>query len=104
MKSTDRNSFKTDVLDSKKVVLVDVWATWCPPCRAMMPVIEQVAEETKDWADVVKLDVTEDMDMAQSLGVNSLPTFITYKDGQVVSQSVGATSKSNLIEMMSHAK
>ena len=104
MKLTDRNAFKTDVLESKKIVLVDVWATWCPPCRAMSPIIEQVADETKNWAEVVKLDVTDDMDMAEKLGVNSLPTFIVYKDGEVVEQLIGATSKTNLINLMSKAK
>ena len=104
MKSTNRNAFKTDVIESKKVVLLDVWATWCPPCRAMLPIVEQVADETKDWAEVVKLDVTDDMEMAQSLGVNSLPTFIVYKDGEVVVETIGATSKTNLIDLMSKAK
>lgn len=104
MKSTDRNAFKTDVIESKKVVLLDVWATWCPPCRAMLPIVEQVADETKDWAEVVKLDVTDDMEMAQSLGVNSLPTFIVYRDGEVVVETIGATSKANLIDLMSKAK
>ena len=104
MKSTLKATFKEDVLSSKKVVLVDVWASWCAPCRAMEPVLEQLQEEVKDWAEIVKLDATSEMELAQELGVNSLPTFLIYKDGQIVDSTIGATSKSNLLSILSKAK
>lgn len=104
MKSTLKATFKEDVLSSKKVVLVDVWASWCAPCRAMEPVLEQLQKEVKDWAEIVKLDATSEMELAQELGVNSLPTFLIYKNGQIVDSTIGATSKSNLLSILSKAK
>ncbi len=100
MKSTTKNTYQQDVLDSKKIVLLDVWAPWCAPCRGMMPVVENIAEETKDWADVVKLDASVEMDLVQELGVSGLPTFLIYKNGQIVDSVVGATSKDALLKAM----
>jgi thioredoxin 1 len=101
MKAVTKNTFKQDVLDSKKTVLIDVWAPWCAPCRGMNPIIEMVAEETKAWAEVVKIDASTEMDITQELGVTALPTFMVYKDGKLVKTSVGGTSKGNLIALMS---
>ena len=104
MKSTTKGTFIQDVLESKKVVLLDVWAPWCPPCRAMNPVLEVISEETKDWAEVVKLDADAEAEQAQLLGVSSLPTFMVYKDGKVITSSMGATSKLNLLGLMEKAR
>ena len=104
MKSTTKANFKDDVLVSKKIVLLDVWASWCGPCRAMEPIIEQVERETSDWVDVVKLNAVGEMEMAQELGVNGLPTFIVFKDGQPVASSSGMTNKANLLKLLSDAR
>ena len=101
MKATTSSTFKQDVLDSKKTVLLDVWAPWCAPCRGMNPIVEQIAEESKDLADIVKLDASVEMELVQTLGVSSLPTFLVYKNGQIVNSSVGATSKANLLKLIS---
>lgn len=103
MKSTTRSTYPQDVLGSKKVVLLDVWAPWCAPCRGMEPVLEIVKEETENWAEIIKLDASVEMDLVQELGVNGLPTYLIYKNGQIVSSSVGATSKMNLVNLMSKA-
>jgi len=104
VKSTTKTTFEQDVIKSTKIVLLDVWAPWCAPCRAMEPIMELVEKETKDWAEIVKLDASVEMDLVQVLGVNSLPTFLIYKSGQIVGSSSGMTSKDNLIELMSQAK
>jgi len=104
MKATVSSTFKQDVLDSNKVVLLDVWAPWCAPCRGMEPVLEELQADLKDWAEIVKLDASVEMDQVQILGVSSLPTFLVYKGGQIVDSSVGATSKSSLLNMLSKAK
>ena len=104
MKSTVKDSFKTDVLESKKIILLDVWAPWCAPCRSMAPVLEALQDDVKDWAEIVKLDASVEMDLVQELGVSSLPTFLVYKDGQIVDSNVGATSKANLLELLTKAK
>lgn len=101
MKSTTKITFAQDVLTSKKIILLDIWAPWCGPCRGMEPIIEAISEETKDWVEVVKLDASVEMDMVQELGVSGLPTFLVYKNGQIVNSSVGATSKANLLKLMS---
>ncbi|MDD3035392.1 MAG: thioredoxin domain-containing protein [Candidatus Saccharimonadaceae bacterium] len=104
MKSTNKANFNADVLGSKKVVLVDIWASWCGPCRAMEPIIEQIEEETSDWADVVKLNAVGEMELAQELGASGLPTFLVFKDGKAVNGSSGMTTKANLLKMMSDAR
>lgn len=104
MKATTKNTYKEDVLESKKIVLLDVWASWCGPCRAMEPVIEQISKETADWADVVKLNAVGEMELAQDLGVSGLPTFMVFKDGKVVNGSSGMTTKVNLLKMMTDAR
>jgi len=104
MKATVSSTFKQDVLDSNKVVLLDVWAPWCAPCRGMEPVLEELQADLKDWAEIIKLDASVEMDQVQILGVSSLPTFLVYKGGQIVDSSVGATSKASLLNMLSKAK
>lgn len=104
MKAIIRDSFKQDVLDSDKVVLLDAWAPWCPPCRAMNPVVEELSDDVKGWGEVVKLDVEAEPELAQMLGISSLPTFQVYKGGQVVASTIGATSKASLVDLMSQAK
>lgn len=104
MKDTSGTTFNNDVINNEKPVLVDVWAPWCSPCKGMEPVLEQVSEETKDWADIVKLNADDDMELAQQLGVSGLPTYLVFKAGQVVASGVGATSKANLLAMLSKAQ
>ncbi len=103
MRATTKNTFKQDVLESKKVTLIDIWASWCAPCRSMEPVLESLQDDVKDWADIVKLDASAEMNLVQELGVNSLPTFLVYKNGQLIDSTVGATSKVNLMDMLSKA-
>ena len=104
MKATTKTAFQNDVLESKKIVLLDVWAPWCAPCRGMEPIIEALGEETKNWAEIVKLDASVEMDLVQTLGVQGLPTFLVYKEGQIVGSTVGATSKDELLKILTAAK
>ena len=103
MRSTTKNTFKQDVLDSKKVTLVDVWASWCAPCRSMEPVLESLQQDVKDWAEIIKLDAEAEMELVQELGVNSLPTFLVYKEGNIVGSTIGATPKANLMNLLQQA-
>lgn len=101
MKSTTNSMFDMDVLGSKKTVLLDVWAPWCAPCRGMEPTLSAISEETKDWAEIIKVDASVEEELVQKLGVSGLPTFMVFKDGQMIGSSVGAASKTKLIELMS---
>jgi thioredoxin 1 len=85
-----------EVLKSDKPVLVDFWAPWCGPCRAIAPVIDQVAEEKKDSVRVVKVNVDENTDSPVKYGVRSIPTLVLFKDGQAIATHVGSMSKTQL--------
>lgn len=104
MKATTKSAFAKDVIDEKKIVLLDVWAPWCGPCRGMMPVIDAIAEETKDWVEVVKLDASEEMEQTETLGITSLPTFLVYKNGQIVGSAIGVVAKTTLLNLLQKAK
>jgi len=88
---TDEN-FETEVLKSDKPVLVDFWATWCGPCRAVAPVLDQIAEEN-DKVRIAKLNVDEQQKIAFQFQVSSIPTFILFKDGKMADRTMGNMPK-----------
>jgi thioredoxin 1 len=90
-------SFATDVLHSDKTVLVDFWAVWCGPCRMVAPILEEIATEHADKISVVKLNVDENPETAQTYRVTSIPTLNVYRDGQVVKTIIGAKPKAALL-------
>ena len=87
-------SFETEVLQSDKPVLVDFWATWCGPCRAVAPILDELAEET-DKVRIVKLNVDENQQTAFKFQVSSIPTFILFKDGKMADRMMGAMPKAH---------
>ena len=90
--------FKTVVLDSLEPVLVDFWATWCAPCRAIAPAVEELATQYKGKLKVAKVNIDANQDVPQQYGVRSIPTLLVFKGGKVVDQIVGAVPKSKLEE------
>jgi thioredoxin 1 len=89
--------FQSAVLAAQKPVLVDFWASWCGPCRALAPVIEELSVDLQDKLDVYKCNVDEEGTLAQQFGIMSIPTLLLFKDGEVVERLVGAMPKSQLI-------
>jgi len=96
---TDGN-FETQVMDSEMPVLVDFWAEWCQPCRALTPTIEKLAQDYNGRVKVGKVDVDSNRDVAVKYGVNSIPTVIIFKGGDVLNKTVGLKSESDFRSML----
>lgn len=97
IKTVTDETFGTDVLASPRPVIVEYWATWCPPCRMLAPVLEEIAQEHADAVDVVKLNTDENPRTAQKYGVLAVPTMNVFRGGEVVKQLLGARTKSALL-------
>lgn len=88
----NESNFQSEVLNSDQPVLVDFWATWCAPCRMISPMIEKLAKENQGKAKVFKVNVSDQQSLAASFNVQSIPTLLVFKGGQVVASFVGAVS------------
>lgn len=95
-----KDNFETEVLKSEKPVLVDFWATWCPPCRLLGPVIAEIAEEQITSLKVGKVDVDEQKKLASQFNIMSIPTMILFKDGKVVKEILGYKPKEEILELI----
>ena len=95
--AVNEESFNKEVLESAIPVLVDFWAAWCGPCRAIAPIVEQIAGEHSGRLKVVKLDVDENGEVSIRYGVMNIPTLLVFKGGKVVERIVGAMPKPALM-------
>lgn len=98
------DNFEEEVLKSDVPVLVDMFATWCGPCKMMAPVAAQLAEEYEGSVKVGKLDIDQNVDIVAQYKIMSVPTFLVIKDGEVVAKLIGAVSKEELVEAIDQAK
>ncbi len=93
-------TFEQEVIKSETPVLVDFWAEWCGPCKAMAPVLDQISVEQAHRLRIVKVDVDENSDYAGRLGVMSIPTLVLFKDGEPVERIVGFIPKEQLVRKL----
>ena len=100
MQAVTDASFKTDVLEAGVPVLVDFWAPWCGPCRAVAPELDQLDSELAGRLKIVKMNVDENQEIPGALGVRSIPTLVVFKDGKAVQGAVGALSKAQMLEFV----
>ena len=87
------SQFDTEVLGSETPVIVDFWAEWCGPCRAVSPILDQIADERSDELRVVKVNIDEEPELAQRYGILSIPTIVLFKGGEPAAAAIGAQPK-----------
>ena len=100
---TDAN-FKADVLDSDKLSVIDFWAEWCGPCRAIGPVTEELAKDYDGKVNVGKVNVDNNPQISMNYGITSIPAILFVKGGQVVDKLVGAQPKANFVKKIEQHK
>lgn len=95
----NKNNFENEVLNSDKTVLLDFWASWCAPCRRVVPIVEEIADERMD-IKVGKINVDEEPELANKFSIMSIPTLVVMKNGKIVQQVSGARPKNAILEML----
>ena len=94
-----KENFKEEVLNSEKKVLLDFWAPWCGPCRMVVPLVEEIAQERSD-IKVGKVNINEQPELANHFGIMSIPTLMVMENGRIISQSQGARPKKAILAML----
>ncbi|MBP3800666.1 MAG: thioredoxin [Clostridia bacterium] len=94
----NEENFEEEVLKSEKPVIVDFYADWCGPCKMMSPIIDKIADELGDSVKVGKVNTDENLDLAQSLNIMSIPTIMIYKNGSIAKTFVGVTDKTEILD------
>ncbi|PYG87520.1 thioredoxin [Ruminiclostridium sufflavum DSM 19573] len=94
-----KNNFENEVMKSDKPVLIDFWASWCGPCRMVSPIVDEIADEAKDFK-VAKVNIDEQGELAQAFKVMSIPTLVVVKGGKVTAQAVGVKQKEQILKMV----
>ena len=98
------HEFDTEVLKSETPVIVDFWAEWCGPCRAVSPILDQIADERSDQLRVVKVNIDEEPELAQRYGILSIPTIVLFKGGEPAAAAIGAQPKRMLEQSLGLAE
>ena len=94
-----KDNFTDEVLNSKKTVLLDFWATWCGPCRMIAPIVEEIAEENDDIV-VGKINVDDERELSKQFGIMSIPTLIVMKNGEVTNKGIGYMEKDRILALL----
>lgn len=96
----DKFNFVEEVLEADVPVIVDFWASWCGPCMMLSPVIEQLAKELDGKVKVGKINVDEEMELSVEFGIESIPTLMFFKDGEMVKKTIGLMTKNEILDIV----
>ena len=99
VKKINSDEFQNEVLNSKGIALVDLFADWCMPCQMIAPIIEEISNEKAD-VNFFKINVDESSEVAVKYGISSIPTLLIFKDGELVNKAVGAYPKEKIVELL----
>ena len=96
----NKESYNNAVSSGEKTVMIDFWAPWCGPCKALTPILEEISSEMSEQVGIYKVNVDENTDLAQEHGIQSIPTLLIYKNGSLSETIVGVKSKDELIQII----
>ena len=96
IRETDDSNFESEVLKAEIPVLVDFWAPWCGPCKAIAPILEQISDELGDKIKIVKVNVDDNQKYAVDFGIKSIPTLLIFNKGEIKNQIIGAIPKAEI--------
>ena len=100
LKHVDENNFEKEIIDAKKVILVDFFATWCGPCQLLGPILEKISNSRAEF-DIAKVDVDQAQELAIKYGIEVVPTMLIFKDGQVMQTIEGVRSEEEIVSEVS---
>lgn len=99
LKHINKNDFEKEVLENKKIVLVDFFAAWCGPCNMISPILEEVAKKSDDF-DIIKINIDENQELASRYAVEVIPTLLVFKDGVSIDKRVGLLDENEILDLM----
>ena len=97
--NVNKENFRAEVLQADRTVLVDFWASWCGPCRMVIPIVEEIAQERQD-IKVAKINVDEEAELAAQYQIMSIPTLMVFKNGEITAQALGALPKNQILSLL----
>ncbi len=98
IKNLNAETFEKEISESKIPVLVDFWAEWCAPCKALTPILDEISDELSEKVAITKVNLDDNQDLAMKYSIRSIPTLLLFKSGELLDMKVGLPSKSDLVD------
>ena len=101
--SVNKTNFEKEVINSKDKVIVDFYANWCMPCKMMSPILEEISEELGERVKVVKIDLDDNIDLAEEYNIMNIPTIMIFNNGEVIETFEGVTDKQTILDVINNS-